>query len=184
VLGVPHVGRTITDLLEQYVSGFRPDPNALADKLGELDLGAGPQALEQMQAALGDPEVVLGAVQSPEQRALLPRLEAILVAVVGYVDHVRDSVGVSLMPSYSMLTEALRRRRAESDRSDRFVERILGLDLTQQKFDRGDAFVQGVVERSGEDALARLWEAPHTLPTPAEIDAPGLWLARIDLPAD
>jgi putative hydrolase len=183
VLGVPHVGATITDLLEQYVSGFRPDPNALADKLGELDLGAGPQALEQMQAALGDPEVVLGAVQSPEQRALLPRLEAVLVAVVGYVDHVMDSVGASLMPSYSMLTEALRRRRAESDRSDRFVERILGLDLTQQKFDRGHAFVQGVVERSGDDALARLWEAPHTLPTPAEIDAPGLWLARIDLPA-
>ncbi|HEX7097344.1 MAG TPA: zinc-dependent metalloprotease, partial [Acidimicrobiales bacterium] len=172
------------ELLEQYVSSFRPDPNALSDRLGSLDLSAGPQAFEQIQQALGDPEVVLGAVQSDEQRALLPRLEAIVAAVVGYVDHVMDAVGMSLMPSYNMLTEALRRRRVEADRSDRFVERILGLDLSQRQYDRGHNFVKGVVERAGEDALARLWEAPRTLPTPAEIDAPGLWLARIELPDD
>jgi putative hydrolase len=184
VLSVPHVGSTITELLEQYVSGFRPDPNALADRLGELDLSAGPQAFEQMQDILGDPEVVLGAVQSPEQRALLPRLEAVLAAVIGYVDHVMDSVGTSLMPSYSMLTEALRRRRVEADRSDRFVERILGLDLTQHQYDRASSFADGVVERAGTEALDRLWESPRTLPTPAEIDAPGLWLARIEFPEE
>jgi putative hydrolase len=182
VLSIPHVSKTITDLLEQYVSGFRPDPNALSEKLGTLELGAGPQAFEQMQEALGDPEVVLGAVQSPEQRALLPRLEAVVAAVVGYVDHVMDSVGTSLMPSYGMLTEALRRRRAEADRSDRFVERILGLDLSQRQYDRAHAFVKGVVEREGDAGLDRLWESVHTLPTPAEIDAPGLWLARIEFP--
>jgi putative hydrolase len=184
VLGLPHVGATITSLLEQYVSGFRPDPNALADRLGDLDLGAGPQAFEHMQEILGDPEVVLGAVQSPEQRAMLPRLEAVIAAVIGYVDHVMDSVGTTLMPSYGKLTEALRRRRVEADRSDRFVERILGLDLTQRQYDRADNFVRGVVERSGPAALDRLWESERTLPTPAEIDAPGLWLARIELPVD
>jgi uncharacterized protein (DUF2342 family) len=81
-----------------------------------------------------------------------------------------------------MLTEALRRRRVEADRSDRFVERILGLDLTQRQYERADSFVRGVVERAGDDALDRLWESARTLPTPAEIDAPGLWLARIELP--
>jgi putative hydrolase len=184
VLSVPHVGSTVTSLLEQYVSGFRPDPNALADRLGDLDLAAGPQAFEQMQGILGDPEVVLGAVQSPEQRQLLPRLEATLAAVIGYVDHVMDSVGATLMPSYSMLTEALRRRRVEADSSDRFVERILGLDLSQRQYDRAAGFVDGVVERAGDTGLDRLWESPRTLPTPAEIDAPGLWLARIELPDD
>jgi putative hydrolase len=183
VLGLPHVGNTVTALLEQYVSGFRPDPNALADRLGGLDLGT-PQAMAQMQEILGDPEVVLGAVQSPEQRAMLPRLEAIIAAVIGYVDHVMDSVGTTLMPSYGMLTEALRRRRVEADRSDRFVERILGLDLSQRQYERADTFVRGVVERAGTDALDRLWRSERTLPTPAEIDAPGLWLARIELPED
>ena len=47
--------------------------------------------------------------------------------------------------------------------------------------DRGRAFVNGVVERAGEDALPRLWRDELDLPTPAEVDAPGLWLARIGL---
>ena len=41
-----------------------------------------------------------------------------------------------------------------------------------------------MVERAGENALARLWANEDDLPTPAEVDAPGLWLARIDLPDD
>ncbi|HEV8296106.1 MAG TPA: zinc-dependent metalloprotease [Acidimicrobiales bacterium] len=182
VLGVPHVGSELTSLLEQYAAGFRPDPTALTDRLGTLDFAAGPESLAQFQELLGDPEVVLGAVQSPAQRAMLPRLEALVATVVGYVDHVMDAIGASLMSSYGMLTEALRRRRVEADRSDRFVERILGLNLTQHQYERGAAFVSGVVERAGEAELARLWESPRTLPTPAEVDAPGLWLARIDLP--
>ena len=42
----------------------------------------------------------------------------------------------------------------------------------------------GVVERGGDDQLARLWDSERELPTPAEVDAPGLWMARIDLPDD
>jgi uncharacterized protein (DUF2342 family) len=95
-----------------------------------------------------------------------------------------DSIGTGLLQNYSMLTEALRRRRVEADPSDRFVERLFGLELTQAQYDRGEAFVEGVVERAGEAGLSRLWESESTLPTPAEVDAPGLWLARIDLPND
>jgi uncharacterized protein (DUF2342 family) len=47
--------------------------------------------------------------------------------------------------------------------------------------DRGAAFIEGVVERAGEEALIRLWADERDLPTPAEVDAPGLWLARIGL---
>ena len=78
----------------------------------------------------------------------------------------------------------MRRRRVVAAPSDNFVERLFGLELTQAAYDRGNAFVSGVVERAGEEGLARLWEAERTLPTPAEIDAPGLWLARIELPED
>jgi uncharacterized protein (DUF2342 family) len=80
-----------------------------------------------------------------------------------------------------MLTEALRRRRVEAAAADRFVERLFGLELTQATYDRGSTFVAGVLERAGEDGLRRLWVSDEMLPTPAEVDAPGLWLARIDL---
>jgi uncharacterized protein (DUF2342 family) len=77
----------------------------------------------------------------------------------------------------------MRRRRVETGRADRFVERLFGLNLTQARFDLGESFVEGVVERAGEDGLARLWGRVEDLPTPAELEAPGLWLARIDLDA-
>jgi putative hydrolase len=113
---------------------------------------------------------------------LEPVISALVAVLVGYVDHVLDGVGGRLIGSYGRLTEALRRRRVESTAADRFTERLIGLDLTRSQVERGQRFVAGVVERGGDDALARLWSEPRTLPTPAEVDAPGLWLARIDLP--
>ena len=100
-----------------------------------------------------------------------------------YVDWAMDSIGETLIGSYSMITEALRRRRVEAAAGDRFVERILGLHLNAEQYDRGTAFTAGVLERAGTDGLSRLFDNAETLPTPAEVDAPGLWLARIDLPS-
>ena len=44
------------------------------------------------------------------------------------------------------------------------------------------AVESNTVERAGMEGLNRLWESESLLPTPNELDAPGLWLARIDLP--
>ena len=184
VLGVPHVRARLDALLGEYTTKFRNDPRALEEHLGELDLTGGPDAMAGLQRALGEPGALLGAIQSDEQRALLPRLEALVAVVVGVVDHVMDEVGAKLIASYGMLTEALRRRRVETGEADRFVERLLGLELSQAVYDRGSAFVAGVVERAGAEGLARLWEGEAMLPSPPEVDAPGLWLARIDLPDD
>jgi putative hydrolase len=177
VLGVPHVRERLESLVLEYASSFRPDPAALEERLGQVELSD--QA--SLAAAFNDPEVLLGVIQSPEQRALLPRLEALVAAIVGYVDHVLDATGSGLLGSWGQLSEALRRRRVEAATADRFVERMLGLELGQAQYERGAAFVAGVAERAGEDGLARLWRSQEELPTPAEVDAPGLWLARIDL---
>lgn len=180
VLGVPHVRSRMDDLLTRYVSSFRNDPAALEDRIGQIDL-SDPSALADLQEVMGSPEVILGAITSPEQDGLRPQLGALVAVVVGVVDHVLDTVGAELIPSYPMLTEALRRRRVEAAEADRFVERLFGLELSQGTYDRGSAFVDGVVERAGEDGLRRLWTDAGVLPTPPEVDAPGLWLARIDL---
>ncbi len=180
LFAVPHVRARMDDLLTRYVSGFRNDPSALEDQIGQIDLSE-PAALARLQEVMGSPEAILGAITSPEQEALRPHLEALVAMVVGVVDHVVDVVGAELIPSYPMLTEALRRRRVEAADADRFVERLFGLELTQATYDRGGAFVSGVLERAGTDGLRRLWIDEAHLPTPPEIDAPGLWLARIDL---
>lgn len=181
VLSLPHIHSTMQDLLAEYASGFRPDGSGIVDRLESIDI-TDPSGLASLQSALGDPEVILGAIQSDDQRALLPRLEAIVAVLVGYTDAVMDAVGKNLIGSYDMITEAIRRRRVEADESDRFVERLFGLQLGQDTYDTGTAFVDGVIERAGLDGLDPLWADARFLPTPAEITAPGLWLARIELP--
>ncbi len=181
VLNVASVRGELESLLRQHVAGFRPDTAALIDKLEGLDLGD-VDAATALQRTLGDPELLLGAVQTPEQRAQLPRLDAIVAMIIGYVDHIVDRAAGMLLGSHRQVAEAVRRRRVESSPEDIFVARLLGLRLSRQQVERGRAFVDGVVERAGEDALARLFAGgPGQLPTPAEIDAPGLWLARLEL---
>jgi putative hydrolase len=183
VFGVAHVRDRFDTLLREFLAGFEADPGRLEDEMGSfenLEL-TGPEAFQHL---LGNPEMVLGAVQSPAQRELLPRLEALVCVIVGYVDHVMDVVGSGLVSSYGMLSEAVRRRRVESAAQDRFVAQLFGLEMTQATYDRGAAFIDGIVQRTGEAGLTRLWQSERELPTPAEVDAPGLWLARIDLPPE
>ena len=58
----------------------------------------------------------------------------------------------------------------------------MGVEVTPELLTRGTEFISGVIDRAGESALSRLWTESDALPTPNELDAPGLWLARIDLP--
>jgi putative hydrolase len=182
VLGVPHVRAELTELIERFVAGFRPDPMGFERALADLD-PSDPTGLESVQRLFTDPEVLMGATSSPAQDEVRPRLDSLVTVIAGWVDHVMDTVGGTLVGSYPQVTEAMRRRRVETGQADRFVERLFGLNLTQARFDLGAAFVDGVVERAGEEGLARLWARVEDLPTPAELEAPGLWLARIDLDA-
>jgi putative hydrolase len=186
VLGVPHVAEELSKLLRAYAAGFSPSTAGLEDRLGSLTIDdpSDLTSLSSLQSAFGDPEVLLGAIRSDGQRAVLGRLEALVAVVTGVVDWVMDSIGGTLIGSYGQLTEALRRRRVEADASDRFVEQLLGLELTRAAYERGTRFVDGVVERAGTDGLDPLWRDARALPTPAEVDAPGLWLARLEFGDD
>jgi putative hydrolase len=180
VFGVTHVSEALTALLQEHAGGFRPDPRSLADRMGELDVDDPASGLADLQRLFGDPEVLLGAVRSPEQEALRPRLDALVAVITGYVDHIVDQAAAGVTSSGAQLGEVARRRRVELGSGERLLERLLGLHLTPDQVARGRGFVTGIVERVGPEGLARLWESPATLPTPAEVDAPGLWLARLE----
>jgi putative hydrolase len=176
VLSRPHVGKALEDHLLAYTGAFHLDATVIEERLSHLD----PTDPASFQEAFGDPGTLLGQAQSEEQRALLVRAEALLAALAGYTDHIVDSVGQRLVGSYGLVTEALRRRRLEDGPGQQVLGKLLGIELGPATIERGHAFVSGVVERAGEGVLARLWEKPAGLPTPAEVDAPGLWLARTE----
>jgi putative hydrolase len=178
---VDHLRETLADLVRAHVGGFRPDPTALAQQLDGLDpLDAGDDPMAALQRAFSDPELLLGAVRSDEQRALQPRLDAAVAAVVGFTDWVVDAVAVRVVGGDALrIAEAVRRQRAEPSPDDVFVEKLLGIRVGDDQVARGKAFVQGVVDRAGEHGLIRLLELPDSMPTPSELDAPGLWIARV-----
>jgi len=176
VLTRPHVAKVLEDHLMAYAGAFHVPMDAIEQRLGNID----PNDLTSFQESLGDPEVFFGEIQSDEQRRLLVPFRAFLATLAGYTDFVLDKVGQRLVGSYPLISEAFRRRRLEDGPGQRVLGKLLGIELDQETIDRGHAFVQGVVERAGEEALAGLWASAASLPTPAEVDAPGLWLARTE----
>ncbi|HBV25124.1 MAG TPA: hypothetical protein DEB44_04230 [Acidimicrobiaceae bacterium] len=184
VMNVTHVRNEFDRLLNGYVDGFETSPQGLENRFMDLDIGSGDPAELQakLQNALSDPENLLGAVRSDAQSALIPDLNALLGVVVGYVDYVVEKVSRQLLESYESLSEVAKRRRFSASPGDRFVEKLLGVEVTPELLTRGTEFISGVIDRAGDSALSRLWTESDALPTPNELDAPGLWLARIDLP--
>ena len=179
LLSVDHIADHLRSLVQRHVGGFRPDPSALSDKLTSLDIDQS-DPMAAMQQAFGDPEVLLGAVRSADQLALEPELDAAVAVTIGVIDWVVDAVAVRIIGGSALqIAEAARRRRAEASPDEVFVERLLGIRLGAEQTARGKAFVQGVVDRAGEHGLEPLFNRPGAVPTPNEIEAPGLWLARV-----
>jgi putative hydrolase len=179
VMSAPHLRTRLTELIQAHVGAFRPDPNALSERLSGLDITDG-DPLAAMQQAFSDPGLLLGAVLSDEQRSLAPTLDAAVAAVVGVTDWVVDAIAARLIGGNALsIAEAVRRRRHEATQEEVFVEQLLGVRVGADQVARGKAFAQGVVDRVGETGLALLVNTPEAMPTSSEIEAPGLWLARI-----
>jgi putative hydrolase len=177
VLSRPHVADRMRELLVGVVQGMTDETAGLVDRLQGVDLSQ-PEAL---QGLIGDPTALMSLEPSPMRQRAADDLQAVVAALLGYVEHVLDLAATRLLGGRGAIAEAWRRRQVDRESAERAAELMLGLDLGPAQIDRGADFIRGVFERAGDEGLARLWSSRHTLPTPAEVDAPGLWLERIDL---
>jgi putative hydrolase len=187
VLSRPALRGRMDELLLAMAESSAAAQQDLAGKLGGLTgpegiEGMGGMDLESLQGMFGDPDALLGELLTPESRRTSDQLTALAVVIDAYADHVAGTVGQKLVGSHSQLAEAWYRRRTERGKGEEAAGALFGLDLEQSQVDRGRAFVSGVIERAGEEGLAKLWVSVRNLPTPSEVDAPGLWLERISLP--
>lgn len=170
----------LVGLAREYVSGYEIDPHAFEERFGTID----PSDPSSLQAIAQEPGALLGAMRTPAQEVALGNLQVLTSVLEGYADSVLARVGRPLIPTFDRIHEAIERHRLERGEAGRFIEGLLGLQLDREHYERGAAFCEGVVERAGAPGLDRLWEREDRLPTRAELEAPGLWLARIDLPED
>ncbi len=168
-------------LLTRQASGVRPDPKALEEHLaGSMPGGMGD--LGDLTRLLGSAGAVARLEDTPTSLAARRDLEAITSAIEGYAEWVTDTVATRSIGGRSAIREAMRRRRVERGEDEAVAEALFGLNLEQEAIDRGESFVRGVLERGGEEELGKLWTVEANLPTPSELEAPGLWIERINLP--
>ena len=176
---VPWVRNELERLATEYVGAYEVQPDALQEQLGELNL-ADPSSIASL-SQLGDPSALLGAMRSERQGPMLESLQRFVSVLEGYTDMVVETLGERMITSHARIDEALKRHRLDRGEAAAFVDRLLGLELDRGHYDAGIAFSRGVVERGGMEQLNRLWTGAEMMPTRTELEAPGLWLARIDL---
>lgn len=179
-LGRPHVRTRLLELMVERARGFRPDPHALESAVGDAGMTDAPE-LAALSRILGTPAAFGAMADTPEQRRVEHELQSLCAAIGGYAEWVTTIVAERSIGATGPISEARRRRRVDQREEDRTVEGLLGLGLDQQAIERGEAFVRGVLERGAERELAQLFVVDRNLPTPAEVDAPGLWIERIHL---
>ncbi|MGH8997157.1 MAG: zinc-dependent metalloprotease [Acidimicrobiales bacterium] len=176
VLDRPHIASRLTELLEGAVAESMAAQQGIAERLSGA---GGPESLQQL---MSDPEALLADLLTPGTRATSDRLNALVAALTGYVDHATAKIAEAITGSSGSLSEAWYRYRVADIRGRQAAAALFGFDVGRAEVDRGAGFVRGVLERGGEEGLARLVSDEKALPTPAEVEAPGLWLERIDLP--
>ena len=122
-------------------------------------------------------------VQTQEQRLLLDRIQAAMAMVEGHAEHLMDALAPELVPEHEGLREAMTRRRASRSAPERILMRLLGMDLKMRQYELGRDFCEAVAAEGGIDLVNRAWTGPDSLPTLAELERPGDWVARVSAAA-
>ncbi|MEJ5914021.1 zinc-dependent metalloprotease [Pseudokineococcus sp. 1T1Z-3] len=157
---------------EGLVSDVVGGPGELAARLRD--------AAARLPAALGEGgDGLVGLLATPEQRAVIEEVTAVMSLLEGHADVVMDEVGPGVVPSVDTIRRRFSARRGGRPGLDRVVRRLLGMDAKMRQYTDGAGFVRGVVADVGHEGLNAVWSGPEALPTPGEIADPRAWVTRV-----
>lgn len=165
-------GRFVT-LVEAFYESVNLD---LSDLMGKLGAMSDPAEMQRMFDADQDGAGLLRAESDP---ARLADIQAFTAFIEGYADRVVRIAGGELLPGIERIEEAFNRRRTEPSQAEQFLQQFVGLSLERWRAKDASAFCDEVVERWGEEALAKVWEDPTNMPTLGELSDPIGWNARV-----
>jgi coenzyme F420 biosynthesis associated uncharacterized protein len=168
---VPWLRDYLNSQVEEIVGATDLDPSAMLDMIKN--------AIAQVGEALrGNREIsIVDLVQTPEQRVTIERITAVMSLLEGHADVVMDSVKPDVISSIETIRARFNARR-QSQGLDRFVRKLLGLDAKMRQYRDGARFCNQIIDEVGMAGFNKVWTSPATLPTPAEIANPKLWIAR------
>ena len=131
-----HMVARSRDLLVDLV----PDPDALQQRLR--------QAVRTLPEAVRDGGEGLATLfVTPEQRAELASITAVMSLLEGHADVVMDDVGPQVVPSVDAIRARFDERRKGAGNVDRLLRRLLGMEAKMRQYRDGAAFVRACSPR-------------------------------------
>ena len=171
--GVPWLRGYFLDLIDRLLGSVDPDPTRVIRTMRESlnDLRSGNNPMEDGG--------IVALLASPEQRAVLRQMQALMSLLEGHGNAVMNALGRTHVHGQERMATTLAARRNGRGISG-LVQKLLGLDAKLRQYDIGERFITTIEAEAGPRALDPAWRAPECLPTLAELDAPLTWLARVD----
>lgn len=168
---VPWLRQHVIDSAQRLGSGLVPDGDALSERMQTLMTGL-PGVLR------GDVDITQ-LLASPEQRAQIASITAVMSLLEGHADVVMDEVGPEVIPSVTHIRARFTQRRKGTGAVDVLLRRLLGMEAKMRQYRDGAVFVRGVLDEVGLDGFNRVWTSPQTLPLAQEIPDPRAWVRRV-----
>jgi coenzyme F420 biosynthesis associated uncharacterized protein len=169
---VPWLRQHVIDSARALSLDLAPDAEHLVEQIRQIAQNL-PDALRSGGNGLAD------IFATPQQRAEIAKVTAIMALLEGHADVVMDEAGPAIVPTVEEIRAKFQQRREDVGGVDKILRRLLGLEAKMRQYRDGAVFVREVTAKVGTDGFNAVWTSPETLPLPAEIENPGAWVQRV-----
>lgn len=168
---IPWMRDYFMGLVTELVESSRPEPGALGRVLEEIS------SRRATGRPILDERGLLGLFGSPEQNAIVDKVQALMSLLEGHGHVVMDRVGADSLKSQDRMSRVLKGRRHDKRTAAFF--RLTGLEMKMKQYKQGERFVLAVERESGWDTLHMAFRGASSLPDLHEIENPSQWLRRV-----
>jgi putative hydrolase len=169
---VPWLDKYTRSLFSDVVESIELDVGDLERRMIEMQSG-------EMSSLESGMQNMIPLVQNDRHTAALSRLKAALATFEGYANHACGEVAPRMIDDAVKISEGMWRHRASPSEGKQVLTNLLGISTDRSLETGAETFCAALVKLHGIAALNRVWEAPDSLPSLAEIRDPFVWIERV-----
>lgn len=169
--GIPWMRDYFLGLVAELVESSRPEPGILGRVIDEIG----------SRRSAGDPILdergLLGLFGSPEQNAVVDKVQALMSLLEGHGHVVMDRVGAERLKTQARMSRVLKARRQDKRTAAFF--RLTGLEMKMNQYKEGERFVLTIEREADWNTVGLAFRGASSLPDLTEIRDPTRWLQRV-----
>ena len=170
-MGVPWMRDYFLGLVTELVEAATPEPGRMSRVIEEI------MSRRSTGSPIIDERGLMGLFGTPEQNAVIDRVQALMSLLEGHGHVVMDRAGADRLKSQDRMSRVLKARRR--DRRTAAFFRLTGLEMKMKQYKQGEQFVLGVEREAGWESIGLAFRGASSLPDLSEIRDPKSWLRRV-----